>query len=79
MMILRIALAVVALSVTLPVCSSSVVQAPIGARLESQDSSLLTRAWTAVSSGLPRISNTRVLLADAAVMPFLLRLCALSV
>jgi len=66
-MISRLALVALALSVTVPVCSSSILQAPLGARLDSGDSSLFTRAWSAVSSGLPRITNTRVLLADAAV------------
>jgi len=65
-MISRLALVALALSVTVPVCSSSILQAPLGARLDSGDSSLFTRAWSAVSSGLPRITNTRVLLADAA-------------
>lgn len=71
----RLALVVLALSVTLPACSSSIVQAQVGARLESGvvsgDSSLLSRACSAitsaVSSGLPRVTNSRVLLADAAV------------
>jgi hypothetical protein len=72
---LQLALAALALSVTLPMCSSSILQAPLGARLESGaaagDASLLSRACSAitsaVSSGLPRVTNSRVLLADAAV------------
>ena len=67
-MVSRLALAVLALSVTLPVCTSSILQASLGARLESENS-LLQRAWTAVASGLPRVTNNRILLADAAVIP----------
>lgn len=46
-------------------CTSSILPASLGARLESENS-LLQRAWTAVASGLPRVTNSRVLLADAA-------------
>jgi hypothetical protein len=67
-MVSRLALAVLALSVALPVCTSSILPASLGARLESENS-LLQRAWTAVASGLPRVTNSRVLLADAAVSP----------
>jgi len=67
-MVSRLALAILALSVTLPMCTSSILPASLGARLESENS-LLQLAWSAVSSGLPRLTHSRILLADAAVTP----------
>jgi hypothetical protein len=68
-MVPRLALVVLALSVTLPMCTSSILPASLGARLESENS-LLQLAWSAVSSGLPRLTHSRILLADAAVTPW---------
>ena len=72
-MVSRLVLVVLALSVTLPMCTSSILPASLGARLESENS-LLQLAWSAVSSGLPRLTHSRILLADAAVTP-----CSLTV
>lgn len=79
-MVWRLALAVLALTVTLPTCTSSILPASLGARLESE-TSLLKLAWSAVSSGLPRVTNSRILLADAAVWPCFLTVsrCGCSV
>ena len=72
-MVPRLALVVLALSVTLPMCTSSILPASLGARLESENS-LLQLAWSALASGLPRLTHSRILLADAAVTP-----CSLTV